>query len=283
MFNQNRYFQNAIAVVFGLTLVSSCPVHAAFVDASSDITIGNLRFTLSDPNAQIAWTDVWYGEVRAHAADTDSLPADDYDSLLGNDGSIKAEANTAHVSSLANYEVVNGSQIGMDPAAGVTGSTLSALLLQHPNMQADGSAISNFDNYFRLFDTANPNSTEAIDVLIQMDFAGSIFGSADAEGFFVDITHIASLSVFDSLSGGLLGSDLFRDSISGTNTTLIHNNSGVLEIPVTLNYNTEYWLYAEADSEIQGYTTTVPEPNTLLLLFICVPAMFRLSRKQFAT
>ena len=281
MARYSKLIHSTLAVFLGLALSGANPVYAAYVEASSDMVINNLRFEFGDPSARVQWTDDWYGEVGAHAADSDSTPVDDFNSFLGNDGSVKAEANTTHVSSLAEYTVLNGDQIGIDPAAGVTGTTHSDLHLERPNMQADGFADSNFDNYFFLTDTTDPNNFGPVDVLIQMDFAGSIFGSADDEGFFVDITHLASLLLYDSLTGVLLASDFFNDSISGTDTTIIHNNRGVVEIPITLNYNTEYWLYAEADSEIQGYT--VPEPNTFLLLFICVPALFRLSRKQFAT
>ncbi|MGR8929309.1 MAG: hypothetical protein ACU836_01630 [Gammaproteobacteria bacterium] len=280
MISKIQHSLKAIAIFFGLALFTSFPSRAAFVDTSSDMMISNLRVTASDPNAQLQWTDNWFGQVVAHAADSDSLPADDFNSLLGNDDSIQAVASTAHVRSLATDNVKNGGQIAIDPVAEVSGNTHSDLHLEHSSMQADGFAVSNFDNFFMLVDSSDPNNLGPIQVLIQMDFGGSLFGNADAEGMFVDITHIASLSLFDIVTNGLLGSDSFQDSISGVDTTLTHNNSGVLEIPLILNYNTQYWLSAEADSEIYG--STVPEPNTLLLLFICVPAVFRFSRKQIA-
>jgi hypothetical protein len=290
MSTYSKLFQNVLAVFFGLILFSVGPVHAAYVKASSDMVVNNLGFDFgNNANAQVQWTDDWYGEVSAHAADSDSTPADDSNSILGNNAAIQAVAQTAHVYSEANYSVINGDQIGTDPGAGVTGTTHSNLHLERPNMQADGFAKSNFDNFFILTDKNDPSNQGPVNMLINMNYSGTIFGTADSQGFFVDITHFAALSLSDALSGTLLASDLFTDSISGTNTTITHNNSGTLQInggtrqiPITLNYNTEYWLFGQADSEIYGYT--VPEPHTLLLLLICIPALvFRLSGRRFTT
>src|SRR5437867_12330055 len=72
----------------------------ADVIASSDLTLNNLRFSFSDPRAQVAWTDVWFGEVRAQAQDTDSgPPRGNSASMLRNDGAIAVSADTSHVHS----------------------------------------------------------------------------------------------------------------------------------------------------------------------------------------
>jgi len=272
-----KFFRNTLNAFFCLAFFCAGQVQAAFVAASSDMVINNLRFALSDTSAQLQWTDVWYVDVRAYAADSDSLPADDFDSLLDNDGSIQAVANTAHVSSLANYSVVNGTQIGLDPNAGVSGTTHSDLHLERKYMQADGFAITNFDNYFMVANDNAENGSVWIDFFL--DYQGTLFGTADKEGFFLDITHFATLLLYDNDT--LLASNFFKDSISGTNTTILRPNQGTLRVSYELEYGKIYWLLAEADSEIYGYT--VPEPNTSLLLLVCAPALlFRLSNKRNA-
>lgn len=267
-----KFFRNTVNAFFCLAFFCAGEVQAAFVAASSDMAINNLRFALSDTSAQLQWTDVWYGDVRAHAADSDSVPDNDSNSLFGNDGSIQAIANTAHVSSLADYTVENGTQIGLDPNAGITGTTHSDLHLERKHMQADGFAVSAFDNFFTI---TNPNATEtSVWVDFLLDYQGSILGTADAEGFFVDITHIATLRLFDI--NGLLSFDQFQDSISGTNTTILHENQGTLRVSFLLDYNKTYQISAEADSEIYGYT--VPTPATLPLILLGVTIMRRFHR-----
>lgn len=275
MATHSKWSLNARTVFIGLLLSSTVPVpvQAALVKASSDIVVNNLRFSLGDSNAQFQWVDEWYAEVRAHAADSDSFPSDDFNSFLGNDGGVEAIASTAHVSSNAKYVVENGDQIGIESDAGVTGRTHSDLHLERPNMQADGFAITNFDNFFKV---TNPNP-DLNSVLIDffLDYKGTLYGEADEAGFFVDITHIASLLLYDE--GGLLAFDFFEDSISGTNTTIVRPNQGTLRVSYELEYGKTYWLFAEADSEIYGYT--VPAPAVLPLLLSGL-VMMRYSRRH---
>lgn len=274
MATRTKFLQNTLTVFLGLAFFcgGSPQAQAAFVAASSDIVINNLRFNLGDANAQFQWTDDWYGEVRAHAADSDSVSANDSNSFLGNDSLTQAIANTAHVSSFAGYNVENGSQIGLDPNSGVVGSTHSDLHLERKFMQADGFAVSTFDNFFTI---SNPNATET-SVLIDflLDYQGNISGTADPDGFFVDITHIATLRLFGI--DGLLSFDQFQDAISGNNTTISHDNQGTLQVSFLLDYNKTYQISAEADSEIYGYT--IPAPATLPLILLGMTVMRRFHR-----
>ncbi|MGR9052806.1 MAG: hypothetical protein ACU84J_09170 [Gammaproteobacteria bacterium] len=264
------------AFICCLALFGANPVNAAYVEASSDMVINNLRFEFGDPNAQLQWTDVWYGEVRAHAADSDSSPADDRKTILSNNDTRKAEAKTTHVKSMAEYTVANGDLIGINPDAGVTGSAQSGLKLEEPNKQADGFAYSAFDNFFEVTNPNDPNAQGPVQIDFSLDYDGTIFGSADAQGFFVDITHIATLRLLDE-TGLLLNFDSFQDSISGTNTTITRPHQGTLTVSYLLDYNTTYWISAEADAEIYGYT--VPSLSVLPLILVGLGVMFSCRRR----
>jgi hypothetical protein len=253
------------------TLLGAGQAQAQYVNASSEMRVENLRFSFANPNALWQWTDEWLGNTRAHAADSDSSQADEQQDFLGNDGAIQTIANTAHVHSQGDYKVVNGGQAGLDGSAGVTGITHSDLELIGPNKQADGTAVSDLDNFFTITDTSNPSSAGPVEVVIEMDFSGNIFGAADDKGFFVDITHLAKLQLSDSLTGDLLASDFFQDSISGANTTINRDHSGALRLEFTLHYNTEYYLFVQADSEIYGYTIPSPTPLALMLAGAALP------------
>jgi hypothetical protein len=149
---------SVLFLIAGLFALS--PAQASYVSALSEMAVSNLQFSPTDPAAQLLWTDVWYGEVRAHAQDSDSAPADDYNELLGNDGSVQATADTAHVDSKATYDVTDGDLVALDPSGQIGATTHSGLLLTQPNKQGDGFATSDFDNYFMVTGGATGESVE---------------------------------------------------------------------------------------------------------------------------
>jgi hypothetical protein len=246
------------AGVFALALLGMRPAWSHYVFASSDMAIFNLRFSSPDPNAQLIWTDEWFGTVAAHAHDTNSGSDDDYDDLLGNDGFITAQATTAHVNSEATYAVTNGDLVAIDPAGDIAANSHSDLEITHKHKQADGFAIGDFDNFFTVF---GGTPGDAVDVTFELDYLGQLTGIADYEGFF-EVTLEALLELQD-VAGNLVADDLFFDSHSGTNTSFHQDYNGTLSATGTLLFDEEYWLFAEADSEIYG--STVPLPGTLLL------------------
>jgi len=124
---------------------------------------------------------------------------------------------------------------------------------------------------------SNPNAQGSVLVTFLLNYAGDIFGTADAQGFFTGITDIATLQLFDG-SGTLLNFDVFQNSISGTNTTLHLSDQGVLSVSYLLDYNTDYLLSSTTDSEIYAYT--IPVPASLPLLLPGLAAMRLVSRRR---
>jgi hypothetical protein len=196
-----NHYKRILAVVLLplLSLFGSGTAQASYVDALSEMAIGNLRFFSTDSSAQLDWTDVWYGTVTAHAQDTDSGQDDDFADLLGNGGSILAEAQTAHVYSLATYEVVDGDQVAIR-SGDIGAATHSDLLLTHPNKQADGFAIGTFDNFFTV---TGGTAGNLVQVTFELDYDGVLDATADAQGFF-SVALLALLEIED-LSGNSLG------------------------------------------------------------------------------
>ncbi len=257
-------FQQALAVFFGLAVFGAVPAQASLVTASSDMSVNNLSFVL-DANTQLQWTDVWQGIVSAHAADPDSPLADQSNSILGNNAAIQAVANSADVNSSALYSVASGDQIGLSAGAAVSGATHSGLTLAGAFKQADGFAESTFNDFFMLTNPNDPTAQGPVNVTFNLNYSGSIFGSADFQGVYQNITDIATLQLFDPF-GNSLNDAVFQNSISGTGTTQLTPNQGTLSVSLPLNYNTVYLISATADAEIYGYTITGPATLPLILL-----------------
>jgi len=234
---------------------------SASVIAHSDMALSNMRFSLSDSSAQLVWTDVWYGTVQAQAQDTSSGSDSDNDSLLGNSGSITATANTAHVTSSAHYT----------PTSATTQSDLS---LPDYHSQGDGSAVSTLDNYFMI---TGGSPLDTLDVTIEFDYFGTLFARAGPSDFFS--IALAALLNLQDLSGNSLGSDFINEMESGSGTSFGPlSYAGTLAINTTLSYGTEYWLYAEADSEVYGYA--VPLPGAIIFMLSGIVALLSLSRQK---
>lgn len=235
MFTSDKARCFAVALTFAFL---AAPGHAlAYVLASSDLTLSNLRFSFSDPGAEVSWTDVWFGQVQAQAQDTDSGVNGNSKSLLGNDGRIGVPGVTQHVHSAAGFAVLNGA----DADVGILAITHSQLELIQPKAQGDGFAASIFNNYFIVIDPDDPDAQGPIDVLIEMDYSGNLHGEADKNGLFT--VALRGLLQLDDLSGAMLGQDLVPDPLhSGTNNLskpFDQVYAGSLGIPVTLNYGAE--------------------------------------------
>ena len=282
--------------LFGLffTLIFCCysSANAQLVSATSDLTLFNLQFHADDNNAELLWIDDWYGTVTAHAQDTDSGAADDFKELWANDGTIQARAETSHVTSIADYGVTDGEFVAIDQFGDIFASTYSTLTLNDPNKQADGFAISDFDNYFTII---GGNQGESVDVTFTLDYSGSLHGVADELGLF-SVALAGLLELYDD-NGNLLDFDIIRDPskfdpndpnnpnnlpiYSGhDNETMPLNEfyADALVVSATLAYEQVYWLYAEADSEVYG-ATSIPEPESMFLLSLGISLM--LIRKRF--
>lgn len=259
----------AACALFAAGMLAGGPAAVAgIVDAHAEMAIGNLRFSFDDPNAFLVWTDDWLGTVYAYAQDTDSGTDEDFDELLGNNGFIDAEAQTAHVYSLATYGVVDGLNVAIDPDADVGATTLSDLYLDGMNKQGEGFANATFDNFFLIGSTNPIGATVA--TTIELDYAGLLDAFADEQGFFYVFAG-AFMELYDvnELTGDVIEPELDFDEVFdeafGTNTSYFNTLDGTLSISYEIPYDDVHWLYAEADSEVYG---AVPVAGTLPLLLL---------------
>lgn len=261
------------AIVFFCIVIVACVASTgyahAYVLASSDMHLYDLRFSSTDPVAMLLWTDEWYGTVHAHAQDTASGSVDDFDDLLGNDGYILAQADTAYVHSWAEYDVSDGANVAIDLDAYIDGVTHSELEISALGEQGDGDARTGFDNYFTVF---GGNPGDLVDVTFELDYIGQLTGVADELGYF-SIALAGLLEIWD-IDGNQLADDILYDIHSGTNTSFHQDYFGTLSVSSILQYEADYWLYAEADSEVYG-ANAIPEPGTLFLLLVGAPFIIR--------
>ncbi|QSB02662.1 hypothetical protein JWZ98_06920 [Methylomonas sp. EFPC1] len=266
-----KLFQNTLAAFFSLTLFNANSVEAASVTVSGDMEISNLRFDLADANAQLEWTDVWAGEVRAHSADSASPSSNDSNTSLANDTAIQAGASTNNGGTLAKFSV---------SSAGITASVHFDQHFDQPGMQGDSLAVASFDNYFKITNLNDPNAQGSVQVDFLLDYSGSLSGTADDGGFFSGLMHFTTMELYDGAS--LLDSAVFTDSISGTNTSTTRTNSGRLEVSTLLSYNTEYWFKYDADAD---YTTveTIPIPTSIVLFGSALLGLLRFSNRKLTT
>ena len=89
-------------------------------------------------------------------------------------------------------------------------------------------------------------------------------GDADALDFFYVYLY-AELLIYEDPFGfdDLLVDDFIEEESDSTDTSFLGPYSGDLEVTATLQYGTEYQLFALAESEV--FAAAVPEPATLLL------------------
>ena len=272
-------------IVFFCMVIVACVASTgyayAYVLASSDMHLYDLRFSSTDPFASLLssllWTDVWYGTVHAYAQDTASGSVSDFKELIGNDGSIRAHADTAYVHSWAEYTVNDGSNVAIDPNAYIDAVTHSDLEISALGEQGDGDARTDFDNYFTVF---GGNPGDPVDVTFELDYSGQLAWSADELGYFS--TALAGLlsvegQFWDDQEKKWVSKEV-ASSVwklhSGTNDTDSKEYDNTLRVSGTIRYEADYWLYAEADSEVYG-ANAIPEPGTLFLLLAGGPFIIR--------
>ena len=269
-----RAKKSYLILIAFLVLFSIGPKAAeANVLAFSDMALFDLRYELSDPDATLIWTDDWFASVEANAQDTLSDSVSDIAELLGNDGEITAIAAPDLVFSLADYVVADGLNIGSDPDALVDAFTFSVVEIVAPGLQGDADARTDFDNFF-VIQGGGPDET--LTVTFHLEYSGALEWEADEFGSFstalLGLLELWPVDLDDPLSA-----DLISESFSGSNSTDLILYDGTLTVSSLLNYETEYWLYAEAGSEVSG-ANAVPEPGTLVLLTTGAAALLGLRR-----
>jgi hypothetical protein len=256
----------AAAAVLLFGLVAAAPTAAGYASAIANVNFGNLRFTFDDPNAFVTWEDRWLGVVVAYAEGADGVDGD-ADALLGDDGSIDAEAQSSDVYSLATHQVAGGQGVAVDPDASVAATTHSGLELDGKDKEAAGFANASLDNFFSIRSSQPLGTTAKVTILL--DYAGQLTGIA-AEGGFFDVFAGAFLELSDldqdtGVITDLLDFAEFFHAALGSNTSYSGPFNGTLSITHDLFYERLYWLYAEADSDVYG---AVPLPAALPLMLL---------------
>jgi len=244
----------------------------AYVFGSSDMELSNLIFfvdTITDPNAELVWTDVWYGEVYADADDSDSpLQVPEFYNFLGNNGSISVTRDTAHVESNATYSVTSAEEEVMVDGESIfipIGLPTPILASTHSDIElnnvagGEGEADAYFDNFFVI---SGGDPGDHVEVTFTLDYTGQLTGNADDLGYF-EIALGAYIALANENYNTIDECTIYQEN-SGSNFYFQQNYPGMLSISTTLQYDKEYWFFAEAYSEV--YATNAPEPATILLL-----------------
>lgn len=258
----------------GLTLFVSVimlglPAHSqALVIAQAAMTVDDLRFSSSDPLAELFWLDVWRGDVFAQAQDTLSGTDAEAAEVFGDNAGVAVDASTALVESVAEYEVVNGPEVakGAGDIEIITGTGLG---IDGIEAQASGEAVGTFDNFFAV---TGGNPGDPVDVTFELDYTYLLDAVADSFGFYeVFVFALLSIDDLDDTPGDVDNVDDFVDDFvldfdAGSAKSIFKLVSDTLVVNATLEYGKEYFLFAEADSEVFGTNEVpVPEPGTLLL------------------
>ena len=242
-----------------MTASIASTAQASFVHTLGTATIENQTFVSLDPLAELVWDDVWYGTVTAHAQDTDSGQADDFQELLGNDGSITAQARSE-----ASYSVTNGDQVAKGGGS-ISATVFSELTLDSSYKQADGFAIGTFDNFFFI---TGGNSGDPVDVTFTVDYTAHLSGTADQSGVFD--SSVEALMRIEDENGNTVGDDLFFADQSGTNTAFVQNYSGTLSVTVPLLYDVGYSELKEVRIELKPFTTPIVGTPALMLVGLLI-------------
>ncbi len=265
--NLQLSFFLTLILILGLAL--SLSTHALVI-ANAAMTVDNLRFSSSDTNAELFWTDVWRGDVLAFAQDTLSGVDSEDAEQFGDDASLEVDATTALAGSLAMYNVSNGPGVakGDGNIEAITGTGLE---IDGITAQASGETRGTFDNFFTVL---GGNLGDTVDVTFELDFVYLLDALADDFGYF-EVFVFANLEIqdlddlFDDVdSVDNLLQDFVLRTEEGTATSIFELISGTLTLNATLEYGKEYYLFGAADSEAFG-TNTVPVsvPPTWLLGF----------------
>ncbi len=262
-------FKKSFWILICLTIFCMTPNGKAYADvfATSEMSLSSLGFSTNEPNAALVWRysefpSTWYGDVRTHAQYTGFGTDDDFAYLLADNGNIMEQSNAPNVISRSTYALVNGQSVGTSADASIGATTFSNLNFNEQGAQGDGDAISNFNNYFMITKIDPSQQGDDVAVTFLLDAQGRLDGVADKFGFF-STALAGSLQLWDNAQ--MLGNDIISDIHAGTNTEFHQPYNGTLEIDALLKFDTQYWLYAEADSEVYG-ANAVPEPDTFILV-----------------
>lgn len=235
----------------------SSPAIAVHMDANSGVGLSNLRFSSTNPSAQLFWVDDWFGTISTHAYDSNSVAADDVQDYLGIDGLIDSDSISGNANGYSLFSV--------DPTNDVIAQAQAQLQLDVPNADGDSLATSDFDNFFVV---EGGTFGDLVEITFELDYDTIFEGNADVDGYY-EVYQIAELYITDTFTGMMMMDDFYDNFAFGSDSGISDNNSGTLTITTTLGFGEEYYLFAGTLVDVYGETrapTAVTEPATLPLL-----------------
>ena len=249
--NLSRQIAVLLFAAFGL-LTPRC-VHATAI-ANSAISFSNLQIAPS--TGTILFLDDWSAEAFAQAQNSLGELNNQFDSSIG--GAAAANATVTFATSADNASATN-----------LTGSASSSVNIP-ATITAQASSVGR-GTLFNLFVITGGSGD--VDVNFSVDLTGSLDLLTDAFGQLAQTETIFDLE----LDGNPI---LFRDDILsiGPNAFASMPFSQKLSDTRTLQFDTFYFILAQADSESQAIN--IPEPSTVTLMLAGLITLTRYIRRK---
>jgi len=249
-----------ILLLLGLFLSAS---HSTYADALviSTLNFGNLQIMPTSGSVQFGGS--W--EAGAFAQASNSLGELD----VNFDSSIGGTATAAALVTFASGQgMANAAGLVIDCAANVN---IPGCLPRSASSIARGSLSNSF---------TITGGTSAVDVSISAMLDGMQHVLTDVCGELAESEVIFTLDVADSF-GNVVFSLSFHSLLTiGRNAELQSMISQAVAGTAHLQFNTEYSIFIETDTESRGITSPVPEPSTMVLLLSGLSFVAGVVRKQ---
>ena len=228
-----------------------------YVNTYSNVTANNLLiepvagtveyyYDPSDPNVEVRSWAMAKNSLGEYQEDPHTQ--NDYVNLSSHAAVTWASDENGHSNYFSSQEVGADSLVYIPP---------------HEKMRwAYGESMGSLGQWFYINDN-NVGTLDSVNAKVSLQYTGYLYGEAGDDSYFIT-EIITNLELWDDMGNQLI--DQFDDNkISGG-----PNEIKSLSVPLTtlsdtltLNYNTWYWIYYEADSETKGI---VPEPGSLYLM-----------------
>ena len=250
---RNLSRQLALLLFAALGLLTPRWVYATAI-ANSTIAFSNLQITPS--TGTIIFLYDWTAEAFAQAQNSLGQLAQQFDSSFG--GAAAANATVTFATSAGNASATN-----------LTGSASSSVNIPGTTTaQALSVGHGTLFNFFLITD-----GTGDVDVNFSVDLTGNLNVFTDAFGQLAQTETIFALE----LEGNPI---LFRDDILsiGPSSSSALAFSQALQDTRTLQFDTPYFVLAEADSESQAIN--IPEPSTVTLMLAGLITLTRYIRRK---
>ena len=251
--SRNLSRQLAFLLFAALGLLTPRCVYATAI-ANSTISFSNLQIA---PSAgTVIFFDDWSAEAFAQAQNSLGGSASQFDSSSGGIAS-------------ANAAIIFASGEGNASAINLTGTAMSSANIPGAqDAQASSVGRGTLFNFFVITD-----GTGDVDVNFSVDLTGNLNVFTDASGQLAQTETIFALE----LDGTPI---LFRDDLFSIGPSAFASMpfSQTLSDTRTLQFDTFYFILAEADSESQAIN--IPEPSTVTLMLAGLITLVSFTRRK---